>query len=59
MSNFFHHFWVMGGYGLYIWSAYVGVLVMLAINIVLPCRQRKQLIHELKTVLFQSHELHS
>jgi heme exporter protein D len=38
----------MGGYGGYIWSAFGITTVVLLLNIVLPIRHRKQLLHQLK-----------
>ena len=33
-------FWAMGGYGLYVWSAYGFATVVLVINVIVPLRRR-------------------
>ena len=44
MSEFFH----MGGYAAYVWSAYGISLVVLIMNIILPIRREKALLHNLR-----------
>jgi len=45
--NSFDEFLAMGGYGIYVWPAYGIATVVLLLNVVLPCLQRKQLLREL------------
>ncbi|KAF3981089.1 MAG: heme exporter protein CcmD [Methylococcales symbiont of Hymedesmia sp. n. MRB-2018] len=45
--NSFNEFLAMGGYGMYVWSAYGIAFVVLLLNIVLPFMQRKQLVRDL------------
>jgi heme exporter protein D len=33
-------FWAMGGYGLYVWSAYGFATAVLVINVIVPLRRR-------------------
>ncbi len=40
MYDFFH----MGGYALYVWSAYGLVFIVLVLNIIIPLRREKQLL---------------
>lgn len=40
-------FFAMGGYGLYVWSAYGVTVVVLALNVLLPWRKRKALLQAL------------
>lgn len=47
MSEFFH----MGGYAAYVWSAYGISLVVLILNIILPIRHEKALLHGIKKKL--------
>ena len=44
MSEFLN----MGGYALYVWSAFGITLVVLIANAILPMRREKQLLHSLK-----------
>ncbi len=44
----FSAFIEMGGYGLYIWSAYLTTLVVFVYNITRPMLMRKQVIREQK-----------
>ena len=39
-------FFAMGGHGVYVWSAYAITLAILALNVVMPWLDRKQLIKE-------------
>lgn len=41
----------MGGYAAYVWSAYGISLVVLVMNIVLPIRREKELLHSIKKKL--------
>ena len=43
----------MGGYGLYVWSAYAITLVVFAYNIVRPLLMRRELIRVQRRVLEQ------
>lgn len=38
----------MGGYAFYVWSAYLFTLVVLALNLLLPLRDRKRVLKLLK-----------
>ncbi len=40
MYDFFH----MGGYALYVWSAYGLVFIVLVLNIIIPLHREKQLL---------------
>ena len=40
MSEFFH----MGGYASYVWSSYAIALVVLALNVLAPMRNRRRLL---------------
>ena len=40
LNEFFH----MGGYAFYVWTSYGIALLVLLINVILPLRQRKQLL---------------
>ena len=44
MSEFFN----MGGYAVYVWSAYALTLDVLVINLIIPVRNEKQLIKNLR-----------
>ena len=44
MSEFFH----MGGYAAYVWSAYGISLAVLIMNIILPIRREKALLHNIR-----------
>lgn len=37
-------FWAMGGYAVYVWSAYALVLVVLILDSVLPRRRQRRLL---------------
>ena len=41
----------MGGYAAYVWSSFGISLVVLVLNIVLPIRREKQLLHSIKKKL--------
>lgn len=41
-------FFAMGGYAAYVWSSYALTAVVLVANIVLPLRQRRQIISRVK-----------
>ncbi|QWF69427.1 heme exporter protein CcmD [Methylomonas paludis] len=43
LQEFLH----MGGYAVYVWSAYGVTFVVLLINLLLPLLQRKQLLRQL------------
>ena len=44
-------FFAMGGYATFVWSSYALTLVVMIANIVLPLRQRKQIISRIKRTL--------
>ncbi len=44
MADFFN----MGGHGFFIWSSYLGVLVVLLYNFLIPHVKRQKLIREIK-----------
>ncbi|SJM96606.1 heme exporter protein CcmD [Crenothrix polyspora] len=39
-------FFAMGGYGFYVWTSYGLTLVVLAANVVIPIRQRRQFLRQ-------------
>ena len=41
----------MGGYATFVWSSYALTLVVMIANIVLPLRQRKQIMSRIKRTL--------
>jgi heme exporter protein D len=43
ISDFFH----MGGYAFYVWTSYALGFVVLLLNILLPMRNKKQVLREL------------
>lgn len=43
-----HEFLTMGGYGAYVWPAYGIALVVLVANAVLPGRQQRALLKQLR-----------
>ena len=43
LTEFFH----MGGYAYYVWTSYGVALVVLLLNVALPLRQRKKLLHNI------------
>ena len=53
----FSAFIEMGGYGLYVWSAYAITLVVFAYNIVRPLLMRRELIRVQKRILQQEKAL--
>jgi heme exporter protein D len=53
MAEFFN----MGGYGGYVWSAFGITTVVLLLNVIVPLRAGKQLMHEIKKK--QQRETHS
>jgi heme exporter protein D len=38
----------MGGYGVYVWSAYGFTIVVLAINVIIPIRRRSTVLRALR-----------
>jgi heme exporter protein D len=42
------HFFSMGGYGFYVWSAYALALIVLALNTLLPLTRRKTVLKRLR-----------
>lgn len=42
-----HDFWSMGGYALYVWSAYGAGLLVLLWNILTPMLRRRSVLREL------------
>jgi len=40
LNEFFH----MGGYAFYVWTSYGLALIVLLVNVLLPLRQRKQVL---------------
>jgi heme exporter protein D len=51
--NSFSEFIDMGGYGLYVWSAYGITLVVITYNIVRPVLMRRQIIRVQRRLLLQ------
>jgi heme exporter protein D len=43
LNEFFH----MGGYAFYVWTSYGIALVVLLLNIILPARQRRNLLADI------------
>ena len=43
MSEFLN----MGGYGLYVWPAYLIVAIVLVLNLVVPLRRHRRLLNEM------------
>ena len=43
-----HEFITMGGYAVYVWSSYGIALVIMLANAILPGRQQRRLIKELR-----------
>lgn len=41
-------FFAMGGYASFVWSSYGLTAVVLALNVILPLRQRKQIIRRVR-----------
>ncbi|MBO9830292.1 heme exporter protein CcmD [Xanthomonas sp. A2111] len=41
-------FWAMGGYAVYVWSAYALALVVLILDCVLPRRRQRRLLAEIR-----------
>jgi len=41
-------FWAMGGYGLYVWSAYGFAGLVLVINVIIPLRRRAVVLRILR-----------
>ncbi len=41
-------FFAMGGYGLYVWSAYGFTALVLALNIIIPLRRRDAVLRTLR-----------
>ena len=39
----------MGGYGLYVWTAYGAALIVLALNLAAPMVRRRRLVRRLRT----------
>ncbi|MDP6268078.1 MAG: heme exporter protein CcmD [Arenicellales bacterium] len=37
----------MGGYGLYVWPAYLIVAIVLILNVVIPLRRHRRLLNEI------------
>jgi heme exporter protein D len=49
MADFFaQHFFKMGGYGLYVWTAYIVFFVVLLADALAPLRQRRRTLTELR-----------
>lgn len=48
MTNALPHFLAMGGYGLYVWSAYGSVLAFLTVQWFIPWRRWKRYLREQK-----------
>lgn len=44
-------FFAMGGYGKFVWSAYGMTAIIIVLNIVLPMRRHKQVLHMLRELL--------
>ncbi|MCW0391601.1 MULTISPECIES: heme exporter protein CcmD [Xanthomonas] len=41
-------FWAMGGYAVYVWSAYALALLVLILNSVLPRRRQRRLLADIR-----------
>lgn len=41
-------FWAMGGYGLYVWSAYGFAALVLVLNVIVPLRRRTTVMRILR-----------
>jgi heme exporter protein D len=50
-------FFAMGGYGIYIWSAYALTVLLLSLNIVLPWRRHRRLLQDIRTRHQRSQQL--
>ncbi len=44
-------FFTMGGYGKFIWSAYGAAAFIIILNVVLPMRRHKKVLHMLRELL--------
>ncbi|MET0548627.1 MAG: heme exporter protein CcmD [Xanthomonas sp.] len=44
-------FWAMGGYAVYVWSAYALALVVLLLDSLLPRRRQRRLLAEIRAQL--------
>lgn len=44
-------FWAMGGYGLYVWSAYGFATLVLVLNVIFPLRRRTVVMRILRRLL--------
>jgi heme exporter protein D len=52
----FHEFLIMGGHGLYVWSAYVITLIVLGYNIIRPIMMRNNIVRRQKQLLKQEEQ---
>lgn len=43
-----HEFVTMGGYAVYVWSSYGIALVIMLVNAILPRRQQRRLLKEIR-----------
>jgi heme exporter protein D len=41
-------FFAMGGYAVYVWPSYALTAVVMALNVIMPLRERKQIIRRVK-----------
>lgn len=41
-------FFAMGGYAVFVWTSYALTAVILALNVIMPLRQRKHIIRRVK-----------
>lgn len=41
-------FFAMGGYAVYVWPSYALTVVVMALNVIMPLRERKQIIRRVK-----------
>jgi len=46
-------FFDMGGYALYVWTSYSLMAFILALNLVLPLRRRKEVVRKITRLLAQ------
>jgi heme exporter protein D len=41
-------FFAMGGYAVYVWPSYALTVVVMVLNVIMPLRERKQIIRRVK-----------
>ncbi len=47
-------FFAMGGYALYVWTAYGLMAIVLAVNLVLPFRRRAEVVRKIQRLWAQA-----